>query len=122
LLAGMTAGTALKLNDRWTFAPALGVFSKVEGGRRASLLADASFNYMLTGGGYVGTGLTFWDITHGDNRTIGWLAGAGVPVWKNDVRKHQLQTVIEWRQMFNEAQERSDARRMVWVGLRYLFK
>ncbi len=124
LIAGASAGLAMKLNanEKLTFAPAVGFASNLEEGGRVAVILDAPINYNFSNGSFVGSGITAWDIGHGDNRTFGWLVGAGVPVWKNDVRKHELQFVIEWRQMFTEKREPYDVRHMGWLGLRYLFK
>jgi len=121
-IAGMKGGVSVALgNKSWRFAPAVGFASNLENGGRTALLIDGSFDYVFKNGGYVGTGPTLWDLNHSDNRTAGWLFGAGVPVWKNDAKTHEAHWVVEWRQMFSEAKEPGDVRRMVWTGVRFLF-
>ncbi len=122
LIAGFKTGVAVKMADHWAFAPALGVAANLEEGGRMALFVDAPIDYVFSNGGYLGAGITFWDLTHSENRTPGLLVGAGVPVWKNAVSKHQLQFVFEWRRMFKEKNEPHDVHHMFWAGLRYLFK
>ena len=72
-------------------------------------------------GGSLGTGLTLWDFTHGDSFTLGWLGTAGFPVWKSDMKRHQLDLSVEWRQFFDRMSD-PDVNYQFWGGLRYMFK
>ncbi|HXT68148.1 MAG TPA: hypothetical protein VN700_00215 [Vicinamibacterales bacterium] len=121
-LAGLKGGVSIALGKGWRFAPAVGFASNLEEGGRTALLIDGSFDYVFKNGAYLGTGPTLWDLNHSDNRTAGWLFGGGVRVWQNDAKKHEAHWVVEWRQMFNEANEPHDVRRMFWTGVRFLFK
>ena len=58
---------------------------------------------------------------HGDSVALGWLGTAGMPVWKNDVKKHQLDLSFEWRQFFDRMSD-PDVNYQFWGGLRYMFK
>ena len=69
----------------------------------------------------MGTGLTLWDFNHGDSFTLGWLGTAGIPIWKSDVKKHQLDLSLEWRQFFDRMSD-PDVNYQFWGGIRYLFK
>ena len=120
-LFGVKGGVALKVTDHWTFAPAIGLAVNVDEADRTSLFGDAEIDYVFARGPYLGTGLTFWDLTHRDIFTPGWLATAGVPVWRNEARKHQLLLVGEWRQLFDRLSD-PDVNYQAWAGLKYLFK
>jgi hypothetical protein len=120
-LLGFKVGVALQMTRRWTFSPAVGLAANLDEGSRSSLFGDAELNYIFERGAYVGTGLTLWDVTHSDNITPGWLGTFGVPVWRNDVRKHQLLLSAEWRQMFDRMSD-PDVNYQFWGGFKYLLK
>ena len=120
-LLGVKGGVALKMAEHWTFAPAVGVAVNPDEADRTSLFGDAEVEYVFTGGAFLGTGLTFWDLTHSDIVTPGWLGTVGVPVWRNDARHHQLLLVGEWRQLFDRLSD-PDVNYQAWAGLKYLFK
>ena len=69
----------------------------------------------------LGTGLTLWDFTHGDQFTFGWLGTAAFPVWKNEAKRHRLDASFEWRQFFDRMSD-PDVNYQFWGGLRYMFK
>jgi hypothetical protein len=120
-LVGFKGGASIGLNNRFRFVPSIGVGINLDESDRTSLLADAEIHYVFAQGAFLGTGLTFWDLTHGANATTGWIGTAGVPVWQNDARKHQLDFTVEWRQMFDRMSD-PDVNYQFWGGLRYLFK
>lgn len=120
-LVGFKGGVNLRLSRRWTFAPAIGVAINLDEGSRTSLFGDAEIDYVFARGASIGTGVTFWDITHGDIFTLGWLGTASVPVWRNDTKYHQLSLAAEWRQFFDRGSD-PDVNYQVWAGLKYLFK
>ena len=76
---------------------------------------------MFGSGAYVGTGVTFWDLTHSDSVTPGLLGTVGVPLWRSDERMNQLLFVIEHRQMFDRMTD-PDVNFQAWGGLRYLYR
>ena len=76
---------------------------------------------MFSRGAYLGTGITAWDLTRSDIFTFGWLGTAGVPVWRNDTRYHQLLLGVEYRQLFDRMSD-PDVNYQFWGGLKYLFK
>ncbi|MSO84238.1 MAG: hypothetical protein EXQ53_13250 [Acidobacteria bacterium] len=120
-LIGVKGGVAVKMTEHWTFAPAIGVAGNVEEAGRTSLFGDVELDYVFGRGAYLGTGLTMWDFTHGKVFTPGWLGTAGVPIWRNDVRKYQLLLIGEWRQMFDRMSD-PDVNYQFWAGLKYLMK
>jgi len=69
----------------------------------------------------LGTGLTLWDFTHGEQFTFGWLGTAGFPVWKNQMKNHRMDASFEWRQFFDRMSD-PDVNYQFWGGLRYMFK
>ena len=105
------------------FVPALGVAINLEEGSRSSLFGDLEVGYAFERwkGTYFGTGLTLWDITHGDQFTLGWLGTAAFPVWKNPTKGHKLDASFEWRQFFDRMSD-PDVNYQFWGGLRYMFK
>ena len=120
-LLGVKGGVALKMTDHWTFAPAFGVAANLHETERTTLFGDAEFDFVFGSGGYLGTGLTFWDFTHTESFTPGWLGTAGVPIWQSDVRMHQLLFAFEYRQLFDRLSD-PDVNYQFWGGLKYLFK
>lgn len=120
-LVGLKGGVQVKLSEHWSFVPALGLAVNTEEPDRTSLLGDAELNYVFSRGAYLGTGVTLWDFTHSDSATLGWLGTAGLPIWRNDTRQHQLQIIGEWRQMFDRMSD-PDVNYQFWGGLKYLFK
>jgi len=122
MLLGFKFGTALRLGDsKWSFNPAIGFAGNLEEGARSSFLADMEFAYNYTNGGYIGSGFSLWDFAHKDITTLSWLGTAGIPMWRSDTKKHQMDFTLEWRQFFDRGSD-PDTNYMFWGGLRYLFK
>ncbi len=78
------AGVAKRFENNWELAVAAGVaFSLVSDDdkvREHALLVDVEANRYLDNGVFVGTGISFWDLTHGDSFTPAWLLHVGVPL------------------------------------------
>ena len=122
ILAGAKFGVALRLGkSKWSFNPAIGFAGNLGEGSRSSFLADGDIAYNWTKGGYAGMGVSLWDFAHKDITTLSWLGTAGIPLWKNDTKKHQMDLSLEWRQFFDRGSD-PDTNYMFWGGLRYLFK
>jgi hypothetical protein len=120
-LFGFKGGIAMRMSPNWTFNPSLGVAFNLDEGDRTSVFGDVEINRLFSRGGYLGTGITLWDFSHGDQFTLGWLGTAGIPLWKSDVKKHQLDFSVEWRQFFDRMSD-PDVNYQFWGGIRYLFK
>jgi hypothetical protein len=120
-LLGVKGGVALKMTDHWTFTPALGVAANLHETERTTLFGDAELDFVFGSGTYLGTGLTFWDFTHTESFTPGWLGTVGVPLWRSDERMNQLLFGVEYRQFFDRFTD-SDVNYQAWGGLKYLFK
>ena len=100
---------------------AIGVAINLDEGDRTSLFGDLEVGYTFASGVSLGTGLTLWDFTHGDQFTFGWLGTAAFPVWKNETKRHKLDFSVEWRQFFDRMSD-PDVNYQFWGGLRYMFK
>ena len=120
-LLGFKGGVALQMSDRLTFAPAIGVAADVDETDRTTLFVDAEIDLMFGSGAYVGTGLTFWDFTHSEIFTPGWLGTMGVPLWRSDERMNQLLLGVEYRQLFDRLSD-PDVNYQFWGGLKYLYR
>jgi hypothetical protein len=120
---GMQINVAGYMENGFMFVPALGVAVNVEEPSRSSLFGDVEVGYAFQrlNGIYFGTGLTLWDITHGEQFTFGWLGTAAIPVWKNATKGHKLDASFEWRQFFDRMSD-PDVNYQFWGGLRYMFK
>ena len=121
-LIGVKGGVAFKLSPHWSFSPALGFAVNTEHGERSTLFGDTELNYtFLRNGLSFGTGLTFWDMTHSEIFTPGWLGTVGFPVWRSSEKKHDLYIAGEWRQFFDRMSD-PDVNYMFWGGVKYVFK
>ena len=120
-LVGVKGGVALKMAEHVSFSPAIGVAANVDKADRSSLFADAEIDFLFGPGAYVGTGITFWDLTHTDSVTPGWLGTFGVPLWTSDERLNQALLSVEYRQMFDRMSD-PDVNYQFWGGLKYLFR
>jgi hypothetical protein len=118
---GVQVRVAGDMETGFMFLPALGVAINLEEGDRSSLFGDLEVGYTFARGFSLGTGLTLWDFTHGDQFTFGWLGTAAFPVWKNETKRHRLDANFEWRQFFDRMSD-PDVNYQFWGGLRYMFK
>ena len=118
---GMQINVAGYMESGFMFTPALGVAINLEEPSRTSLFGDLEVGYAFAKGVTLGTGLTLWDFTHGEQFTFGWLGTAGFPVWKNQMKNHRLDASFEWRQFFDRMSD-PDVNYQFWGGLKYLLK
>jgi len=118
---GVQVRVAGDFESGFMFTPAIGVAINLEETDRTSLFGDLEVGYTFARGISLGTGLTLWDFTHGDQFTFGWLGTAGFPVWKNTTKRHRLDASFEWRQFFDRMSD-PDVNYQFWGGLRYMFK
>jgi hypothetical protein len=119
--AGMQINVAGYMESGFMFTPALGVAINLEEPSRTSLFGDLEVGYTFAKGMSLGTGLTLWDFTHGEQFTFGWLGTASFPVWNNQMKRHRLDANFEWRQFFDRMSD-PDVNYQFWGGLKYLFK
>lgn len=120
-LVGLKGGVALKMAEHVSFSPAIGVAANVDRADRTSLFGDAEIDFLFGPGAYIGTGITFWDLTHTDSVTPGWLGTAGIPLWTDNERLNQGSLSVEYRQMFDRMSD-PDVNYQFWAGLKYLFR
>ena len=118
---GVQINVAGYLETGFMFTPAIGVAINLEEADRTSLFGDLEVGYTFASGVSLGTGLTLWDFTHGEQFTFGWLGTAAFPVWKNETKRHKLDVSVEWRQFFDRMSD-PDVNYQFWGGLRYMFK
>jgi hypothetical protein len=118
---GVQINVAGYMESGFMFTPAIGVAVNLEEADRTSLFGDLEVGYTFASGVSLGTGLTLWDFTHGDQFTFGWLGTAAFPVWNNETKRHKLDVSVEWRQFFDRMSD-PDVNYQFWGGLRYMFK
>jgi nucleoid-associated protein YgaU len=118
---GVQINVAGYMETGFMFTPAIGVAINLEEADRTSFFGDLEVGYTFARGFSLGTGLTLWDFTHGDQFTFGWLGTAAFPVWKNETKRHKLDLSVEWRQFFDRMSD-PDVNYQFWGGLRYMFK
>jgi len=121
-LLGLKFGVAKRFQNEWELAGALGVaISLVRDDQKvkeSALFVDAEVNRYLSGGSFVGTGLSLWDLTRSDTFTPAWLLHFGVPLTKN--ASHPVFFVGEGRLFFDHF---DDVRNnfQFWGGVRVHF-
>ena len=118
---GVKGGVARKMSDRWTFAPAIGLAPDLDATDRTLLFGDAEIDFLFASGAYLGTGVTFWDVTRSESITAGWLGTFGVPVWRSDERMNQALIAVEYRQLFDRLSD-PDVNYQFWGGLKYVYR
>ena len=118
---GVQINVAGYMESGFMFTPAIGVAVNLEEVDRTSFFGDLEVGYTFARGFSLGTGLTLWDFTHGDQFTFGWLGTAAFPVWNNETKRHKLDASFEWRQFFDRMSD-PDVNYQFWGGLRYMFK
>jgi hypothetical protein len=72
-------------------------------------------NKYLAGGSFVGTGLSLWDLTHGDTWTPAWLLHFGVPLGQH--ARYPVYFVGESRLFFDHIDDMSNNYQF-WAGVR----
>jgi len=118
-LFGVKIGVAKRFSNNWELAGAGGVaFSLVTADhkvRENEVLVDVEANRYLTDRAFVGTGISFWDITHSDTFTPAWMVHLGVPLGTHP--RHQIYLLIEGRLLLRQI---DDVRNnyQFWAGVR----
>ena len=121
-LLGVKLGVAKRFTNDWELAAAAGVaFSLVSQDdkvREHQVLFDVEANKYLDNGVFLGTGLSFWDITHSDNFTPAALVHVGVPITKS--QSHPLYFLVEGRYLLDHADDIRNNYQF-WGGIRLHF-
>ena len=121
-LLGLKFGVAKRLQNDWEVAGAVGVaISLVTDDQKvneSALFVDAEVNKYLSGGSFIGTGFSLWDLTRGDTFTPAWLLHFGLPLTKN--ANHPVFFIGEGRLFFDHI---GDVRNnyLLWGGVRVHF-
>jgi len=72
-------------------------------------------NKYVGGGAFIGTGLSFWDLTRSDTFTPAWLVHVAAPVTRNT--SHRVYLMLEGRLFFDHIDSVSN-NSLVWAGVR----
>lgn len=116
-LVGLKFGVAKKFDNLWEVAGTGGVALSVVTDklkvRQNEYFTDFEVNkYTSENGGFVGTGITFWDVTHKDTWAPGALVHFGIPVGNSPVY-----VVGEGRVFFDRLDDIQN-NYQVWAGIR----
>ncbi len=119
-LLGLKFGVAKPLSKGWEVAGAVGgAISFVTGDNKvkeSELFIDAAVNKYLGGRSFVGTGLSFWDLTRSSTFTPAWLLHFGVPVTPEGAG-HPVFVLVEGRLFLDHTSEFS-SNYQFWGGVR----
>jgi hypothetical protein len=121
-LLGLKFGVAKRFQNQWELAGVVGVaISLVTDDQKvneSALFVDAEVNKYLSGGSFIGTGLSLWDLTRRDTFTPAWLLHFGLPLTKN--ANHPVFFIGEGRLFFDHI---GDVRNnyLLWGGVRVHF-
>ncbi len=122
-LLGVKFGVAKRLRNDWELAGAVGVgISLVSDDKKvkeSELFVDAEVNKYLAGDFFVGTGLSFWDLSHGDTRTLAWLLHFGVPLSRS--ARIPVFLIGEGRLFFDHLGDPGN-NYLLWGGVRVHFR
>jgi hypothetical protein len=121
-ILGVKVGIAKTFANDWEIAGAAGVaFSLVNDAnkvREHEVLVDLEANKYVSGGSFLGTGISFWDITHSDTFTPAWMLHFGVPLGTHP--KHPVYFVGEGRLFLKKIDDASNNYQF-WGGVRVHF-
>lgn len=121
-LIGLKIGVAKRYTNNWELAGAFGLAISLVNAddkvRENELFADVEANKYLSGGSFIGTGLSLWDLSHSDTFTPAWIIHAGLPLAKNAT--HPVYFLVEGRLFFDQL---SDVQNnyLIWGGVRVHF-
>ncbi len=110
---GIAAGIQPKIGENAEGEVAVGYKINFEDGAHSSLFADGAVNYLI-GKGFIGGGVSFWDIFEDDTRFVGLLVQGGFDL--TDDGKWQL--VGQARAPFDQFDD-LDNNYQLWGGLRF---
>ena len=117
-LLGLKFGVAKRFENDWEVAGAVGVAISLvdsdEKVRESALFVDAEVNKYM-GRSYIGTGLSFWDLTRSDTFTPAWMLHFGIPMTKH--AKYPVYFVGESRLFFDHIDDVSNNYQF-WFGVR----
>jgi len=118
-LLGLKIGVAKKFDNDWEVAGDVGVgvslVNDAKKVRESEGFVDVELNKYLSGGSFVGTGISFWDVTHSDTFTPAWMLHFGVPLGNHP--SHPVYFVGEGRFFLKEMDDISNNYQF-WAGVR----
>jgi hypothetical protein len=130
-MAGVKFGVANRFANNWEIAGDVGVgLMFVDTGdtldasgqlhkvRRNPLFIDVEANKYLSNGVFLGTGISFWDLTRSDTFTPAWLVHFGVPL--NKGARTPVYFIGEGRLFFDNI-DSADSNYSFWGGIRVHF-
>lgn len=111
-LFGAKAGALFAIGDNADFELSAGAKISFEDGDSSSIFVDAAAQ-RLVGRGFIGGGLSAWDLTEEDTRSIGALIQGGIDL----DQKGKFQFMVEGRLPFNTLDD-VDNNYQFWGGIR----
>jgi hypothetical protein len=121
-MAGVKVGVAKRWANDWEVAGDVGVglmfVDTDEKVRKNPLFIDVEANKYLSNGMFLGTGISFWDLTRSETFTPAWLVHFGVPLNKD--AKVPVFFIGEGRLFFDNI-DQADSNYSFWAGVRVHF-
>jgi hypothetical protein len=122
-LLGLKFGVAKRLQNDWEVAGGLGAAVSLvtddQKVKESALFVDAEVNKYLSGGAFIGTGLSLWDVTRSDTWTPAWLLRFGLPLSRS--AKRPVFFVGEGRLFFDHIDDVTNNYQF-WGGVRIQFR
>ena len=113
---------AKRFTNNWEVAGAAGVAISLvhdeDKVNESEVFVDAELNKYLSGGSFLGTGLSLWDITRSDTFTPAWMLHFGIPL--GDHPAHPVYFLAEGRLFFDNIDDVSNNYQF-WGGVRVHF-
>ncbi len=111
-LGGVKLGILPEIGDNTEFEAAVGGKINFRDGDNSSLFFDAAVNRVLSKG-FIGAGVSFWDVTNSDTRALAALVHGGVDLDKNG----RFSFEVEGRVPFDQFDD-LDNNYQFWGGIR----
>ncbi len=122
-LLGLKFGVAKRFPSDWQVAGAVGVAMSLvndkEKVRESALFVDAEVDKYVSGGSFIGTGLSLWDLTRSDTWTPAWLLHFGIPVSRHP--RYPVYFIGEGRLFFDHIDDIKN-NYQAWAGVRVQFR
>ena len=120
-LIGVKGGVQFEVKPNFVIAPAVGVAFNLDDGGNSSLFAEVEFNYVYSGGAYIGAGVGVWDFTHSDTVSPSLLVHFGVPLKPRPANPPTWYFIGEGRLFMDQFDDIANNYQF-WGGVRYVFK
>jgi hypothetical protein len=121
-LLGLKVGVAKRFANDWELAGDVGAAINLSTGddklKQTQMIADVEANKYFPSDAFLGTGITFWDITRSETFTPAWLVHFGIPLAKD--AKYPVFFVGEGRLFFDHISNASSNYNF-WGGIRIRF-